>query len=78
MFTTLLYYNHGIFLQFFFNDEHMSLFLIKPSHNLCKTNKLTTFERLMERVLAGVLRSCCVVYLDPLLMHAAVLMVAAL
>ena len=28
-----------------------------------------TFERLMERVLAGVPRNCCVVYLDDILVH---------
>lgn len=34
-------------------------------------NAPATFERLMERVLAGLPRNCCVVYLDDLLAHAA-------
>ena len=33
-------------------------------------NAPATFERMMERVLAGVPRSRCVVYLDDLLVHA--------
>lgn len=34
-------------------------------------NAPTTFELLMERVLDDIPRSCCVVYLDDLLAHAA-------
>lgn len=34
-------------------------------------NAPATFERLMEHVLAGIPRNCCVVYLDDLLVHAA-------
>ena len=33
-------------------------------------NGPATFERLMERVLAGMPRSCCIVYLDDILCHA--------